>query len=65
VIGEKEKALRCNRNFPKFPLQIPEHHISWFPELEKAYCKIKTQIDESDCHKTKERCPHRGINLSS
>jgi|GEM_PF-5719588 hypothetical protein len=60
VIGEEEKALRCNRNFPQFPLQIPEHHIPWFPKLEKAYCNKKTEID--DC---KERCPHRGINLSS
>jgi len=59
VVGETERVLRCNRDFPPFPLQIPEHHIEWFPQLEKFYCTSSSQID------CKERCPHRGINLSS
>jgi len=72
VIGEEEKPLRCNRNFPRFPLQIPEHHVEWFPELEKFYCTSSSfrdddsqKISQKICNKTKEICPHRGINLSS
>ena len=63
VVGETERVLLCNRNFPPFPLQTPEHHIAWFPQLEKYYCTSSSKpfyVDDSQ-----ERCPHRGINLSS
>ncbi|MEG4286278.1 Rieske 2Fe-2S domain-containing protein [Microcoleus sp. A006_D1] len=62
VVGETEKVLRCNRDFPPFPLQIPEHHIEWFPHLEKFYC---TSSSMPDVDASQERCPHRGTKLSS
>lgn len=58
-----EKARKCRRRMPDFPLRarFNEHPprafgAKWFPTLERAYSKTKASC---------ARCPHRGMLLNN